>query len=474
MPETRTRPSRLNRLWRFAWRTSVGLFAAALLALIACSFDDKLLDTSALRYEPRTLPDGENAYLVLEEATESLGKIDDFQVSRWFALIRNADWDDAEAAELLRGREYAVDSVRQLRALSFAQGPIPKDAASAYLLHPRIHLPLLLSLLEARRLHRDGDLAGSLSLMRNCLHAARLMDDGRSGLLFAHYARLMHLAILDALAVLCSDPRTPLEDCRTLQLEISRFRPGHKGFQQTLAAAFREEELVVYALHHGKEIPESWHPEDRRYLAYRLPFLFKPRQTLNYSIPYLTTAIQAADLSKAEREKSFPGDIHALGYLCDQYDDLINRLGKRHAHDGGVPSASTALERRLDQQTRVSLAETLIALRVYHDEHGRRPPATLEELVPAYLPDIPRDYFDGGAIKYSRELHALWSVGPRGKFQLTNANQDVHERELIVPLCFDGSYVPWPRRDPNRARLFGDSENESGGPLEGPPSQENH
>ena len=56
------------------------------------------------------------------------------------------------------------------------------------------------------------------------------------------------------------------------------------------------------------------------------------------------------------------------------------------------------------------VAQTLIALRAYDAAHGELP-VTLAELVPAYLPQVPADGFDGAQLRYSRERKLVWSVG---------------------------------------------------------------
>ena len=161
VPEPRPRPSRLRRVWRYTWRITAALFVALVIALIACSFDDELLDTSALRHEPRQIPDSENAYLVLAKAAERLGEIEPFEWSRWSELIAGLDWDEIEVSECLHDRDYAIDAVRQLRAFHSAQAPIPHDAESAYMPLPRIDLPMRLTLLNARRLQRAKDHAAA-------------------------------------------------------------------------------------------------------------------------------------------------------------------------------------------------------------------------------------------------------------------------------------------------------------------------
>ncbi len=460
----------IRRLLSYTWRIAAALVVVIFVTLFACSFDDDLLDTSALRYEPRQIPDTENAYLVLTESAERLGNIDADELHRWSALLTGPDRDETEADECLRDREHAIDAVRRLRSFRSAQAPIPQDADSAYRLLPRFDLPVRLALLEARHLQHAQDHAAAIKLVQDCIHAARIMNEGRSGSLYFYYALGMQLATLDAVVSLVSDPVTPLTDCHDLYRDIAQSRPDKEGFEQLIAAEYRAQELVIEALDNPAKMPASCHPEDKRYLPYRLPFLFKPNQTLNYSIPYLLTMRGAVDLSLADRERTIPHNADLLGFLCDQYDDWINRLGKQHAHDGGVSSVSSLLERRLTQQTQISLTETLIAIRLHYDAHDRELPTALADLVPEYLPNVPRDYFDGKTIKYSRDLRAIWSAGPKGKFELTDVGQDVHHRELILPLCFDGSYTPWPRRDPTR-RQFHYEEGESHGFTENQPPE---
>jgi hypothetical protein len=65
-------------------------------------------------------------------------------------------------------------------------------------------------------------------------------------------------------------------------------------------------------------------------------------------------------------------------------------------------------------KTRLLICE--LAIRRYRLDHGSDP-NTLEELVPDYLPAVPRDPFAAGPLKYRPDGsgHRLWSVGPDGR-----------------------------------------------------------
>ncbi|MCL4694837.1 MAG: hypothetical protein KJ060_20270 [Candidatus Hydrogenedentes bacterium] len=57
-----------------------------------------------------------------------------------------------------------------------------------------------------------------------------------------------------------------------------------------------------------------------------------------------------------------------------------------------------------------SAVQVLLALKVYHMRHGELP-ESLDALVPEFFDELPRDWFDGGFIKYNREKALVYCVG---------------------------------------------------------------
>jgi len=53
---------------------------------------------------------------------------------------------------------------------------------------------------------------------------------------------------------------------------------------------------------------------------------------------------------------------------------------------------------------------TTIAALAYESEYGELP-ASLESLVPEFLPSVPIDPFDGSPLRYDKEKRAVYSVG---------------------------------------------------------------
>ena len=106
------------------------------------------------------------------------------------------------------------------------------------------------------------------------------------------------------------------------------------------------------------------------------------------------------------------------------------------------------VETHFDEQSRHSASEAFFALRIYFAEHGELP-ARLDQLVPAYLPAVPLDFYDRQPIRYSHDNFAVWSVGFR-HFNVTSINPDPEEtqNEIYYRLDFAAPPRPVPVEDP--------------------------
>ncbi|HEX8339569.1 MAG TPA: hypothetical protein VF624_01540 [Tepidisphaeraceae bacterium] len=82
-----------------------------------------------------------------------------------------------------------------------------------------------------------------------------------------------------------------------------------------------------------------------------------------------------------------------------------------------VPGMRQALETQFRIQTCREAAATALAVRWYATEHDNNLPAKLEDLVPKYLPRLPRDYLATNApLRYRPgKTPILWGVGENGR-----------------------------------------------------------
>lgn len=92
-------------------------------------------------------------------------------------------------------------------------------------------------------------------------------------------------------------------------------------------------------------------------------------------------------------------------------------------------------------ETKLKLLTAAAAIRVYEFTAGR-PPARLNDLVPEYLADLPRDDFGGGPLKYVRKPDGSWllySAGPDRKDD--NGAMDCRDQEWTGTTALPGDLV---------------------------------
>lgn len=92
--------------------------------------------------------------------------------------------------------------------------------------------------------------------------------------------------------------------------------------------------------------------------------------------------------------------------------------------------------RRCHFETRVSLAQALIAAKAYWHEEARLP-EDVNDLVPRYLSELPLDHYDGAPIRYSRSRKLIYSIGDDFEDAGGNDETDASDRaEPTLSLAF--------------------------------------
>jgi hypothetical protein len=95
-----------------------------------------------------------------------------------------------------------------------------------------------------------------------------------------------------------------------------------------------------------------------------------------------------------------------------------------------MPSLDRAIETGYRVQNDRHMAAVALAMRLYQQDYNGQRPATIEELVPKYLPEVPSDSLSGGKIRYDAKRAIIWNVGANG----TDENGDATPvRRSAVP-----------------------------------------
>ena len=79
-----------------------------------------------------------------------------------------------------------------------------------------------------------------------------------------------------------------------------------------------------------------------------------------------------------------------------------------------LPALGKAMHRDTEDRAKARIAQTVLAIERYRLAHTGQFPESLDGLVPAYLPAIPSDPFDGKPLRFKRREsgYIVYSVGP--------------------------------------------------------------
>ena len=136
-----------------------------------------------------------------------------------------------------------------------------------------------------------------------------------------------------------------------------------------------------------------------------------------FCLTYFQSAIENFRLLKARRPwREFEAWIGARNVRFEKI--LSSPLQRQRLRFSGmiIPNFSKALFTALRSETSRQLTLTAIALKRFHLRHGRLP-ATLEELIPGYLPELPYDPISGKGLRYKpleTGKFLLYSIGVDG------------------------------------------------------------
>ena len=214
-----------------------------------------------------------------------------------------------------------------------------------------------------------------------------------------------HRAGLNALERACDETRRllqddRLDDVRSLALlhQLNRMGPLARGWIRVVKAEFQ---FVSEAI--DREIPGR--PGRKSRIN---GYMFQPERTRQAFAVFCRMMIgngtrPYGEVQLSAGEPNPPEGVRKLLLLL-----------RPNGMAGTVLPASDYLNRFLvgmyEAQGHLDGLRTILACRLYEIRNGRLP-ATLETLVPEYLPEVPRDPFDGKPFRYLRGQARVYSVG---------------------------------------------------------------
>jgi len=364
------------------------------------------------------VPDDQNALLLFEEAGDQIDQNikeadPEHEGTSWRDMLRYEErWDDEKVAAALRDNAEAIRLIE--RALSCpVPGPLMPGAKDD--IHPSFVTVRPFLELEGKALCRKGRFAeGYACYMKGVRFGYQLgptivMGDAGSLTKLVHVDRMTKY-----LPSTSFDEETTASFIRNL--DADRFTG--EQFGQALK--------LFYARYAGiADLMKNTESEmGEAILQTALELQYVPMSP--YHCQPNRTKRELADIVR-KALKQWPADCTALPKRDNPFtgppisregisttDKIRQFLTRNSFGDALLQGAGRDLSEtfwwRQEENMRITALQTLLALKCHKSETGSLP-QSLDELVPAHLPAIRADDFDGKPLRYSPEKKLLYSVG---------------------------------------------------------------
>ena len=442
-PATPPSLPRRKRWWRILRKLTVAfglLLLAGVFWLFVCP-DEPPPDVRDIVIAPLTLPDDQNAYVLANKAAAlAQEKLSGADGDRLKEMAQGENWDSALAKQWLDGTDAIWPLWEQVARTPRGQMPPPKGLGDIFPLLPFRRIESLAQI-RARDLGLRGHPDEAVKAVLTILQANRRIEGSRVVLIQYIDAATQTNTALATLRDVAVKSGPSAATLRQILAQLGESRPSKDSFgyavRSELVLLDDSMRILMSGVTSDGEKVSIW-----QRLAVKIPRLFQPNKTRRIYVDNIREALKAIDLPgdllENLRRAALPvvtlgGGYQGAGAFWP--DNIIGRRLLGIVNPGWVTLLKTV---RLREQSRLSATELFLALLLYHREHGELP-ATLDALVPTYLPAVPRDYFDGQPIRYSRELRAVWSVGlhhftvSQPGLKLDDADARV---EIYLPLDF--------------------------------------
>jgi hypothetical protein len=380
----------------------------------------------ALSVAPPRLPDRDNAAIIYQEAFEAMGRNDaSYEGWQWEQQWQDAwkekwtTWQEAEKIGFdLRDPELRRFLKRQSSALALLRQAAAKPGCSferdygrpsVAMLVPELYLlrtAARLLALDAICRASDKDYRGAIEDVNAMFRVAEHVSS--DPLLISQLVAMgVDGSAIDTLRHILASGRLPPEDLAMIHL------PERTSYRTLLRRAFRMEEATFLAT--SEQVGDgqigvwqlvAWSGD---HTHQGIPHIFPPVYRLFLLGDDI--AAQAHFAALLDRAAALP---YAQGEeVIKQYDQELQ------AQPGGVltalfmPALGASVEHAVRAEAQRSAARLGLALYTYHARKGRFPD-NVDDLAPDFIPAVPRDPFDGQAMKFKRSGQGavVYSVGP--------------------------------------------------------------
>ncbi|MDB6072359.1 MAG: hypothetical protein JWL81_3530 [Verrucomicrobiales bacterium] len=394
--------------WKKIILWPLGIFLAFVTALWAYDeelepFDD-LLPLAAADPDP-----ARNGYYFLRERWAALPELKNADQTRMSDMLSGKEsWDPALVAEIRKGRETLASDAKE----AVARPDFKTPAIASYKDTEPMNLawmvkPVRVLSMEIQSALKDGDVDKAMDIWQEQRALSFRTLEGGQSVIALLVGITMHSAAMVSANDLLASRTLPIEQMERMESNLQRGLPAVRTWQQAMRseAAFSRTAFMDIAANRPDLDPA---------LKVRFPWLLlKKNVTINRSMReyrhLLLTAFRTfPDKSAATAAGYFEDEAEVAKWK--RYLDPNYAGTKLLAENGNsYLKVLPGLTNKFFFEPRALRVK--IAILRWRESHPGQWPATLRELVPDFLTEVPEDPFNGRDLEWDPVKRIIFSVG---------------------------------------------------------------
>jgi len=407
----------MRRLFLYYTIIPLAVIAIALTAyFIVIGRDVELADFSDLAL-PAVVPppDEQNAHTFFKRAAEAYTFKHTREDGRWISVtdfFKENRTNTTLVAEVIAENEEAFRLFRRgLECERYHNPPTTNEHGAIHYDFVNNQMSFAQFIMEKARFTFDqGDTDAALRDIRDILRCGITMRRDPISLVEYLVAISTETQALSAIAKITRDPKTTPDDLRRFLEILDEVPPYALAAQNALKTEFVMTTATIKRLAakkvHKDELSFLFGDSIPGIVFIRKNFL--PNMTLNAMADYYRSIIGEipqfySDMALPEHSHEQFKSFYNILFMKNYLGEILWLVNVSSVWSGGI-------ERRCQADGQLAVTKLIVACHLFQLAEGRRP-ATLDELVPGYLPAVPPDPFDGAPFRYNAALGVVYSVG---------------------------------------------------------------